>query len=691
MFLVLTGPSCKKNHPPQKPTIAGPTSGRPGDTLTFTVETIDPDDDIVSYLFSWGDTASVEWTSGYPSGQNVTRSKVYMDSGDYVLKVKARDVHELESDWSEPFQVHVTEVMSPPSFVGGSDTAWVGQASTYRLAIALAPGYVRYVVDWADGTVDTTAGAFAPAETTAVVHVWNAGGAFDIKARAFLAAQPGKGSDWSPPRSVAVIVNRPPAVDSVQTPPSAVKNVEAFFTIWGSDPDGDSLRVLVNWGSSTTDTGYFPSPCNIEVGHVFTQKETAMVIVETEDWKGMKSAPDTVHLPVVTTGDVVWYWQSSDTHKLQPLTTSALVANDGVDEVVLGSCDGDYRFHSIRATTGRSKASVTTKESKAKFTGHPGLTNGHIIVGSDEGEIYALSLLNGLHKDWQFPDSAAEHGTYVEWGAPAFNGNNFYIGHYDDSIFKFADNGAAGGRVAAYGINAVMVDAPIVDATGNVIFATDSAYLYKMDANLNSVIWRTALLSFGEVYGPVLGSDGTIYCDTDSSRLYAIDPTNGSVKSGWPVNFEGDVSRPALGQSALFVASSFGTAYSINPTTGSINWRTTLSTIDGFYTTPVVAANGYVYFQSEADMLYCVNQADGTIIWTCNCPSYLPRFGGGGLHRPRKLQLTGYDPNPSITSTGDIIVVGHDACYCVVGYPEGPLDPAAAWPKWQKNLYNSGK
>ncbi len=614
-----------------------------------------------------------------------------MDSGDYVLKVKARDVHELESDWSEPFQVLVTEVMSPPSFVGGPDTAWAGQASTYRLAIALAPGYVRYVVDWADGTVDTTAAAFAPADTTAVVHVWNAGGAFDIKAKAFLADQPGEGSDWSPPKSVAVIVNSPPVVDSVQAPPAAVKNVEAFFTIWGSDPDGDSLRVLVNWGSSTTDTGYFLNPCNIEVGHVFTQTETAMVIVETQDWKGTKSAPDTVYVPVVTAGEVVWYWWSNDPENHEkPLTTSVIVANDGTDEVVLGSCEGDYHFYSIRASNGHSKKSVTTKENEASFTGHPGLANGHIIVGSDEGELYALSLVNSLHVDWQFPDSAAERGTYIEWGAPAFNGYSFYIGHDDDSIFKFTDNGVAGTRVAGYGLRASVVDAPIVDATGNVIFGTDSAYLYKMEGNLSSVIWRVRLLGFGEVYGPILGSDGTIYCASDSSRLYAIDPTDGSVKTGWPVTLNGDVSRPALGQSALFVASGFGKAYSINPATGTINWERALTETDGFYTTPVVAANGYVYFQSDADQLYCVNQADGTVIWTCNCPNYLPRTGGGRPHRPRKTQLVWYSPNPSITSTGDIIVVGADACYCVDGHA-GPLDPAAAWPKWQKNLYNSGK
>jgi outer membrane protein assembly factor BamB len=128
--------------------------------------------------------------------------------------------------------------------------------------------------------------------------------------------------------------------------------------------------------------------------------------------------------------------------------------------------------------------------------------------------------------------------------------------------------------------------------------------------------------------------------------------------------------------------------YSIEPNTGSTYWQKSLGQGVAFNTTPIVAANGYVYFQSDNDVLYALDQADGTQIWTCDCNYYLP--GGGGSSRPRKLGLTDYDPNPTITSTGDIIVVGKQALFCVVGYPEGPRDPLAPWPKWQHDLYNTG-
>jgi len=587
----------------------------------------------------------------------------------------------------------------PPATPGapmGPDSTWTYATTVFKVWTT-AGGNIRYVMNWTDKT-DTSDLSYASGETASVTHVWNAVGTYDVKAMAILDADPAKASEFSPAKSVKVILNNRPVVDSVQRPPVGVKGGETFITVNGSDVDGDSLRVIVNWGGSKdTTTELFPTPCYSTVSHVFTSLGDATVIIWTQDWKGAKSLPDTIVIPIGTSGGVKWYWWSSDPENGEtPLTTSALVANDGTDEVVLGSCEDDYNFYSISASSGHSKHKVTTKELEGVFTGHPGLNvANHIIVGSDEGEIYALALLNNLHVDWQYPDSAKERGTYTEWGAPAFNGYNFYIGHDDDSIFEFADNGVAGGRIAAYGLHASVVDAPIIDATGNVIFGTTGGCLYKMTSTLNSVVWCDTLMDSSEVYGPILGAEGTIYCATDGSHLYAIDPADGSVKSGWPLTLDGNAIRPALGlvngQPTLFVGSDFGTVYSINPATGTINWEKPLAQSGSFGTAPVVAANGYVYFQNDDDMLYCVNQADGTLIWSCNCPNYLPRTGGGSPHRPRKLQLTGYDPNPSITSTGDIIVVGSDACYCVAGYPEGPLDPTAAWPKWQKNLSNSGK
>jgi len=578
-----------------------------------------------------------------------------------------------------------------PGAPWGADSTWTGASYVCHVTTTSGSGNVRYVMNWSDDT-DTGDVSYASGETAAVTHIWNTVGSYDVKAQAILDAEPAKASEFSTAKSVKVLLNVAPVIDSVQAPPVAVKDAEAFFTVYGKDADGDSLRVIAKWPSGDTTTELFPTPCNATVSHIFTSIDpAAMVIFWTEDWKGTKSAPDTVLVQVGNEGGVKWYWWN-DNENQGALSTSALVANDGTDEVVMSYCWDDYKFYSIKTSNGNDKSNVTTGFPEYEFSGHPGLcaATGHIIVGSDEGELYALTL-DGLSKAWQWPDKSPEDSLdFIEWGAPAISATDIYIGRDDDNLYHFVDAGAQGNQMPTYSLDsASLVDAPVVDASGSVIFGTDSGYLIKIDGNLSSPFWRSHLEPIGEVHGPIIGGDGTIYCGTDSSRLYAVSPDSGVPK--WTATLDGVGARPALGQSALFIGTENGKAYSVNPATGAINWEKPLAPGFGFLTTPIVAANGYVYFQSDDDVLYCVSQTDGTLIWSCDCKAYLPRIGGGKPHQPRKLELTGYDPNPSICANGNILVVGMEALYCVAGYELGPIDPAAAWPKWQKDLSNAGK
>lgn len=93
------------NHPPNKPNIDGPKSGKPETEYTYIAWTNDPDEDNVFYLFDWGDGHTSFLYGPYDSGEECSASNIWFDQGEYEIKVKAIDIHNAESEWSDPIVV----------------------------------------------------------------------------------------------------------------------------------------------------------------------------------------------------------------------------------------------------------------------------------------------------------------------------------------------------------------------------------------------------------------------------------------------------------------------------------------------------------------------------------------------------------------------------------------------------------
>lgn len=88
---------------PQKP--SGATSGKPGDELTFTSLTTDIDNDEIYYLFDWGEGNFSEWIGPKNSGQEVTATYSWAAEGNFSIRVKAKDDHGIQSEWSDPLSI----------------------------------------------------------------------------------------------------------------------------------------------------------------------------------------------------------------------------------------------------------------------------------------------------------------------------------------------------------------------------------------------------------------------------------------------------------------------------------------------------------------------------------------------------------------------------------------------------------
>jgi hypothetical protein len=83
--------------------------GIPDYSYNFSVFTEDPDDDDIQYGWDFGDGNPIIWTEFFKSGEicNITHSWVL--SGNYPIRVKARDINYAESNWSDPIVISIDQ------------------------------------------------------------------------------------------------------------------------------------------------------------------------------------------------------------------------------------------------------------------------------------------------------------------------------------------------------------------------------------------------------------------------------------------------------------------------------------------------------------------------------------------------------------------------------------------------------
>jgi len=87
------------NTPPSTPIINGPQKGKIGETYEYTFVTTDKEQDNIYYLINWGDNTNTGWLGPYNSGETQTISHTWNSKGDYIIKIKSKDIKGFESRW----------------------------------------------------------------------------------------------------------------------------------------------------------------------------------------------------------------------------------------------------------------------------------------------------------------------------------------------------------------------------------------------------------------------------------------------------------------------------------------------------------------------------------------------------------------------------------------------------------------
>ncbi len=117
--------SSPANVAPDKPSLRGEIEGSKDGVYWYNSTTNDSNDDQMLYLFDWGDGNTTGWLGLFESNETVNASHTFENEGGYFIQVKAKDVFDNVSTWSEYilFRTETTppsinSVNNSPSFVG---------------------------------------------------------------------------------------------------------------------------------------------------------------------------------------------------------------------------------------------------------------------------------------------------------------------------------------------------------------------------------------------------------------------------------------------------------------------------------------------------------------------------------------------------------------------------------------------
>ena len=133
------------NDGPNTPdTPQGPSYGKTGKEYTFTSITTDPENGDVYYLFDWSDQTENQWLGPYASGEKVTAKHIWKKEGYYAIKVKAKDLSDTESGWSEPKVVQIEKGKSKNCQIYDLITKLIGQFPLFERILKLILDYIMY-------------------------------------------------------------------------------------------------------------------------------------------------------------------------------------------------------------------------------------------------------------------------------------------------------------------------------------------------------------------------------------------------------------------------------------------------------------------------------------------------------------------------------------------------------------------
>ncbi len=233
-------------------------------------------------------------------------------------------------------------------------------------------------------------------------------------------------------------------------------------------------------------------------------------------------------------GKYIWEVDAGD------IQTEPLIAEQAVYIAALYQHVDRYEL-----TTGKK---VWTYKTKSQLHGSPALKDGIVVVGSDDGLIYALNAENGLEK-WTYQASETISA------APVIQDSLVYIGSFDNN-------------------------------------------LYVLNLRNGKLKWKFAITA--KISQAVAVTDDFVLVGSNDYYLYCLNKTDGSLV--WKFQAQSIISTtPVVARQVVVVGSADKNYYALDIKTGNPVWQ--YETNGRIRTTPVIS-NGYLYGAAENNFVY---------------------------------------------------------------------------------------
>ena len=307
----IKGPSSKKQEPSKAEVVItvrnindipnipdqplGSTNGIEETEYEYSFKTTDIDNDDIYYKIDWDDNSPIEWAGPFGSGILYEESHVFDDPGTYNIKVKAKDMLNLESDWSEPLTVEIEDKNNPPNEPqkpSGTTEGKVDISYEYTSKSDDAEDDdIKYGWDFdGDGTVDEWTEFISSGLECSITNEWTEAGTYEVKVKA--EDRNGKQSGFSSSLTVTIDDNVKP--NKPQKPSGITKGkpgISYNFSTSTTDPNGDQLRYLFDWGDNST-SGWLDILESGEIckaTHVFEDSGVYEIKVKAKDTDELES------------------------------------------------------------------------------------------------------------------------------------------------------------------------------------------------------------------------------------------------------------------------------------------------------------------------------------------------------------------------------------------------------------------